>query len=270
MAEELDVSWFDLSNYDELASMDLSGWHTQIDVRNFISRLILKKSERDVLSIMKGLQKNPIWLFDNEVLGELMERYHSLSVYQFNTYSVFSTPAYLRWISRTSADESLQDIWNLCEEYDENEEYDAELDAAIYTPYDFICHQKVGVSVIPHANLTIDLTATDEQILSDFQHWLTEYRKATGYESNKNNFTDKDLNYWHELRLLPYIDLTLSAAIEGKKITQAKIANLIFSDYQHIDTVDKLRRTTKPKAEWLLRNETVSAIEAQLSSFKGK
>lgn len=165
--------------------------------------------------------------------------------------------------NRTGVDESLQDVWDRCEEYDGY--INPVRDAPIYAPYDFLLQQN-GFDYENETNVTIDLTATDEQILSDFQHWLTEYRKATGYQSNKTNFTDKDLADWRKYQVLPYIDLTLSRDIEGKRMTQTKIASLIFNGID--DPVGALR-TTKKKAEWLLKCETLATIEAQLSSFKG-
>jgi len=64
--------------------------------------------------------------------------------------------------------------------------------------------------------------------MSDFRHWLTEYRKAIGCESKKKNFTDKNLSEWVQWRLLPYIDLMLVANFEKKTMTQANAAWLIF------------------------------------------
>jgi hypothetical protein len=54
------------------------------------------------------------------------------------------------------------------------------------------------------------------------------------------------------------------AAIEGEKITDSAVSELINQD------VDRLRKTIKSKAAQLLRNETLATIEAQLSSFPKK
>lgn len=274
MSKELDTSWFDLKKYDELSELDLSGWHTQIETRNIIlnaTQIDLDDDDNDRdLELIKKMQKNPIWRDRDGNVSFEWEPHPNLVAYPFNTYSVYSTPTIEMWFERHSEEgddfnDTFSDIFRLCEEYDYR--INPERDALIYTPYDFL-YQKIGIEP-DEANVRVNLTATDEQILSDFKHWLTEYRKATGYESRKNNFTDKDLACWYNSRLLPYIDLMLSAEIEGKKITDAKIASLIFPDERNVDIVDKLRRTVRPKADWLLRNETSKAIEAQLSAFKG-
>jgi len=93
---------------------------------------------------------------------------------------------------------------------------------------------------------------------------ISAYRKACGYYSHEKNFTNKNLAEWNKWRLLPYIDLMLVAKANRAEITQNKIARLIFDDELEVDIVDRLRRTTKPKAEWLIREETVTAIHAQI------
>ncbi len=279
MSKELDVSWFDLKKYDALAELDLSGWQRQIEIRQLISYDLEKDSCYDAgdysaSELFKRLKKNPIWTGGTREwdIGR------TLNKYPFNTHSVYSTPALFEWFNGN--EDRLHHIWECCENvYSQNIE-DEKQEDLINTPYDLLIQQAgIGESG-KFTNVTVDLTATDEQILGDFKYWLSEYRKATGCESNKNNFSNKDLSCWHKLRLLPYIDVILISPVmellqhlkkgnEGlvaKPMTQARIANLIFPDYQHIDIVDKLRRTTKPKVEQLFKDKTLKAIEAQLSS----
>lgn len=265
MSKELDVSWFDLKKYDALAELDLKGWYMQIDARLCIIYEGDLMNEIEILSAIRELQNNPIWQFNDERGGEESATCHDSPRYPFNTYSVYSPSVYHVWESRKLEEYGhvfFQDVWNQCEKFGWGG--NPEQDALMHEPYDFLYKKFDELDDGSDTHVTINLTATDEQILSDFQHWLTEYRKAVGRESNKKNFSDKDLACWYESRLLPYIDLTLSAAIEGKKITQAKIAELLCLD------LDKLRKTIKPKAEWLFRHETLTAIEDQLSSLKGR
>jgi predicted nucleic acid-binding protein len=59
------------------------------------------------------------------------------------------------------------------------------------------------------------LTATDEQIITDLQKWLKQYREIIGFRSPKNNFTDKEILEWRKHWLLPYFDLMLVAKAEN-------------------------------------------------------
>lgn len=265
MANELDVSWFDLSKYDELASMDLSGWHNQLEVRNLITYFIEEKythpelREYDYLDFFERIKENPIWRHEKEGSHSDKIPFIEAKKYPFNSYAVQNTVASDIWFF--ASEDRFKNVWDSCEKYFmENIELDDDIMDLINTPVNFLYSGYSDNS----ANLTIDLTASNEQIIIDFQHWLTEYRKFTGLKSIKNNFTNKDLANWHELSLLPYIDLTIHAAIEGKKITDSAMAELINQD------IDRLRKTIKPKSRQLLRHETLAAIEAQLSSFPKK
>jgi hypothetical protein len=262
MSTELDVSWFDLKKYDALAELDLSGWHQQLLTRNHITVLIENNELLDAEKIIKKLQNQPIVSLLDSNYWENQKKYN-LSTFPFNTFSVRSTPIVHIWLNRNESRIG-NSIWNLCD-IDYLDSLDEAERKIIDTPFDLLCKQAHIQETEKFTNITIDLTATDEQILNDFQHWLSEYRKAIGYKSKNKNFINKNLKDWFESQLLPYIDLTLSVAIEQKKITQVKIAELIFQDSgKYFDKVDRLRRTTKPKADWLIRDETLRAIEAQL------
>jgi len=283
MAEELDTSWFDINKYEKLSSLDLWGWHTQISIRNEIRR-----NKEAAAKWLERIKINPIIDDDDdncdcdcevevevevevegegegegEVEGEGEDREVEYdSRFPFNTDSVMSTSALFIWYSGT--DSRLNDVWACCELQDTYTGITAKQEALITTPYDLLSKER-GIDGVGLTNVNVDLTASDAQIMSDFRHWLTEYRKVAGYESCKKNFTDKNLSEWVQWRLLPYIDLTLVAAIEEKEITQATAAWLIFgSDADKVDIVDRLRRTTKPKAEWLFSDKTEAAIEVKL------
>ena len=104
MAEELDVSWFDLSKYDALDELDLSEWHTQLEVRNVIANIVSEygndDEEFELLSEIRKLQQNPIWRFYDGRLGLEWTACPNLSAYPFNSYSVYSTPALHVWCDR--------------------------------------------------------------------------------------------------------------------------------------------------------------------------
>ena len=45
-------------------------------------------------------------------------------------------------------------------------------------------------------HVTVQLEATDEQIMNDFRQWLNKYREITGRESIKKLFKQTDFNKW--------------------------------------------------------------------------
>jgi hypothetical protein len=274
MAKKLDTSWFNLKNYDKLSTLDLSGWYRQISMRNYLHFLVdNKKSLRGMFrgdpGPMRCLIELPPWYEDIKTNPIFANPPHDWGAWRechlkhtFNTLSVMGTTPFQFWLGVNEDRLRSSDVWKYCELEHANDATPEQV-ALINTPINSLLNEIDSDGVDP-AFVTIDLTATDEQIMSDFRHWLTEYRKAIGYESHKKNFTDKNLSEWVEWRLLPYIDLMLVAKVEKKEITQNKAARLIFSDEYEVDIVDRLRRTTKPKAEWLMSKKTQQAIKIQL------
>lgn len=132
-----------------------------------------------------------------------------------------------------------------------------------------IAFQPIGLNPGDHwASISINLYATDEQIKEDFNQWLIHARKATNNQRQKKLFTQADFDYWIEYGVIPYLDLMLIARIEGKKITQNKLARLIFPDEYDVDVAERLRKVTKPTAQELLSNEVHQTLLAQFSSEK--
>jgi hypothetical protein len=269
VSKELDTSWFDLKKYDKLNELDLGGWCKQLTARHCLMSFCDDDvAERGIQVQRSGIKETPIIpKFNYEFFFRRKNTTHP-----FNTSSIESTTAFHIWTLR----EHKLDVWECCELRNfsgDNQGYFIhdkkklrklmdERRKLINEPIDLIL--KGSEMESRSHNLVVHLNATDEQIMKDFRHWLTEYRKAVEHEAHKRNFTDKDLREWVEYRVLPYLDLMLIAQLEGKSITQAQMARLIFPDEHTVDITDRLRRTTKTKAEWLFKDSTVQAIQAQL------
>ena len=73
-----------------------------------------------------------------------------------------------------------------------------------------------------------------------------------------------------EQRLLPCFDLMLVAKFEGEKITDEKMAELIFKDDEDAGNEGQLRKTRMKNAKWLMQDETLFVIQAQLNSMSPK
>lgn len=254
MSKEFDTSWFDLKNYDKLNMLDLHEWYGQISFREYLlHHNNANKSQSECI------KKNPIIVTDEDRYYDGRGRPIK---YSFNTSSVESMSAYDLWENVMIQANELHDVWKCCGSVLCRDATDEQKKLA-YTPWDLVAKERNVDSAVFNI-VGVDLGASDEQIMNDFRHWLTEYRKFTGYESPKKNFTDKDLSEWVAYRVIPYIDLKIIANFEGKTIKQAKMARLIFPDEYDIDITERLRRTTKPKADWLFSGSTITAILAQI------
>lgn len=103
--------------------------------------------------------------------------------------------------------------------------------------------------------LNVDLTCSDEKILSDFSVWLKNEREAGIKNAKSQRKTDNDLRKLHEFGILPYIDLFLWCEITGTQLNQYQIANLLFPNEVNVDIKDRLRTVTRPKAMELLKSK---------------
>jgi hypothetical protein len=262
VSKEFDTSWFDLKKYENLIDLDLIGWHRQIQIRSFLLWAMSDPDYKDLIPLHKAtaIKENPIlkpYIPDEEDA----ERFNYLIVKPKGRSVVNDTTALEHW--QSANDDRFSHIWDICKLDNEGlvTEEQAELISipmsALYKSFEIDTGDIEGV--------TIDLTATDEQITKDFSEWLSNYRKNSTRKASKRNFTDKDFKNWIQWRLLPYVDLIIISKIEGVSITQAKAANLIYSDASmDTDIVDRLRKTTKPKASILFTEETEQALEAQI------
>ncbi len=259
MSKELDTSWFDLKNYDKLNELDLQGWHSQLSTRAFYF-----EDKKLAVSLCDNIKKNPI-ITNYDDYDYRWGDWKKYIKYPFNTLSIASTTVFEFW-NFVKLDYDLADVWKRCQLELESDCTDTQQELFSTPLSRFLVDRNIG-DLGTHY-VTINLSATDEQIMSDFRHWLTEYRKAMGqgYESHKRNFTDKDLSEWIEYRVLPYLDLMMIAKLEGKKMTQAQAARLIFPDEYDVDITERLRRTTKQKAEWLLKYSTIYALGSQINA----
>ena len=252
MKKKIDLSWFDLNNYKSLKHFDLAQW---INVLGFRMRLnyLLKEKKGDysdeeksqIDSIISTIKYNPLQSpFEDFSTGESTD-----SSFSFNTCSVRSTSLYL--FAKIALDCRLED-W-----------VKDPINTDPFIPVDLVFHKNPSLGDMSLTNVLVDLSSSDEQISQDFLYWLAHYRRDTGYYAPKKNFTEKNLDEWISMQLLPYIDLTLIALHEGTSITQYKLGYLLFPDDIEIDGTERIRRTVKPKANWLLEDSTSLAMQSQ-------
>ncbi len=273
MTDVLDWSWFDLKKYEPMRNFSLEDWFNQIYARQVLYHFLFSdelKEERDkartnkewlknegVLDWVGQIQDNPVLKWNEKSLNNYYGFYNE---YPFNTLSVISTPALYMWNSVT--DSRFSDVWKCCESDDTN--------PLANTPYDLLFKQKGIRDYEQNISVIVDFSASDEQIIKDFKHWLTEFRKAIEYRPIKKNFTDKNLAKWFDWRVLPYLDVIIYAEVEQIKLTQCQIAKKIYTDNRDIDFTERVRVTTKPNAELLMRSETLDTICNQLLATVSK
>lgn len=295
MEKKLDTSWFVLKNYEGLKPLDLYGWERQISARQNIKKF-LSIIPQVAAMLFENIKVCPI--IEEHKDREQWEKWRKSDAnYPYNTNSVFNIPAEsLKFFSDRLRFRSPNHAWLNSPPYIYREK--AELSEA---PLDLSSRNsdrvnfqwpipptpptrtespelpcdtpRIGGDRGSFLNTTvvmIDLSASDKQIKEDFARWLAEYRKAMKCPAGK--FTQEtDLAGWVQKKLLPYMDLMLAAELDGVELGHAQAAKLVFPELFFPELLgnpdNKIRRTTKPWADWLMKEETLLAIQAQLRSM---
>ena len=275
MTEELDASWFDLNNYDALKTMSISEWAWQLQEReNFIqienfTRIYHGEPDKDFLPILKaGVIPETLGnlFMTSGIKSEILKNEAKIDGRSFSTASVNSLETYSLW--QTMENNHLNHIWEACRHVDEfilnKEELKNELSEVAFAPFDFHVNRFWDTDADHSAHVVINPYASDEQIKDDLTKWLAHYRKLIDIKIEKKLFSQSDFDSWVKYGVIPYIDVMLIAKTEDKKITQNKLARMIFPDEYNVDIVERLRKVTKPIAEWLIKSKIHNALKAQL------
>jgi hypothetical protein len=246
-------SWFDLNKYDSVESFDIDDWFYQLDKRRVIhkfSKEIPETIERLGVSRWKNVNriamKRIASIKDNPILTYEKLKRRALSVRDASYFD-------LHLASYTN--QSLANVFNLSED-----EWGYEMGK---TP---IVSKPQKGSCFDRAMLTIDVGATDEQLMNDFSQWLKNHRTITKYKVREKRFTPKDFEKWISNKVLPYLDLTLIANAEDKQLTQNTVGRLLFPNEYNVDLTERIRRSVKPLAELLIDNKTLEALNYQASA----
>ncbi len=267
--QELDTSWFDLKKYEGLKDLDLQGWLNQIRVR------IWARALNEDSRFSRLIKNTPI-------VQEICSLDVDAQKYPFNTNSVKSIPAKDIWFHTSVSNSPLNEVWRYCEKDRFKKSLTKEQNDLIEMPLNLLFRQMLPRAFFFNANgcdnyVSVDLTATDEQIMNDFKIWLTEYRKFADYPAlQKKDSTkplkeigEKEFKQWRENRILPYLDLTIIEKCENKTLRKETLFKLIFPDDKScLNPEEKLKKTVKPLANWFLSSETISAIKFQLAKEK--
>ncbi|MDD2661532.1 MAG: DUF6387 family protein [Methylococcales bacterium] len=279
---KLDLSWFDLKNYDPLKRMQIGGWISVIESRVFANNGHYDFYRTELVSYIKS--GSPI-TDDSKYQAHLHEQLAESNKFKksYSTASVNSLSTF--------------DLWRLTRELhhpNPNDEHMSEISALCQIKHKpGGTHENMHLTLKPYeinlreayypdqqvreAHLTVNLMATDEQIKSDFKKWLNEYRvrsktdvietKHQGAKKVKHVFDSVDFKKWCQYQVIPYIDLKTVSKLEERPIKKAELARLLFPDIDTASGVKKLNTSIKI-ADSILKNNAHETLRAQLLKEK--
>ena len=272
-AKEL-PEWFMLSRYEQLNRMEVRDWLPNLFIRaKFLDRNILPEEYRNEIEGLFNESENPplICGFGDKDIRQILESDGADPAKQLETSTVRSMPAghEAHAFNTISAGESkLARRLARAAENLKSGEIDEELDNLLKQPIDLLIHNqsKKRSRSAYHDNLSVDvnLQAPDKVIIDDFSRWLKAARSEFKMPAQKL-FTKAKSDDLIAYGVLPYLDLTLWAALEQVRIPYAVMADALFPD-AGVDTPYRVRRVTKRYADWAIQWSVIAAFYRQIVS----
>jgi hypothetical protein len=245
-------TWFNLKKYETTSSFTVDDWISQLSHRLDIQwhlnpKRIIKRGAgyRHMLSKFDAIKENPTlpifgpdpWVVENEV--------------EIDGVSAFVQP--LKCGLAHALAEDIEQYYGL------NERGNLGL-AAGYSVSKF--YKDSESYMAPLAPVVIDLYGSDVDIKKDFNRLLEQVRAHTGIESKKGHITPREFEKLQDYNILPYSDLMIWCAIEGRSISANVILNVLFAGDSEIDKIGEpfIHKTLKPFYQ-KLNNRFLRALE---------
>jgi hypothetical protein len=219
MSKKLDTSWFDLKKYDELKNLDLLGWCCQLWARQHLFDYFVNPENKEFIStdqsralidsmLHRGqlLKSNPV-ITDERMTDlyrrdrqQLNDEWLNINAYPFNSHSVRNVTLRDVCFASDYLPDILFDMFgteepilNPIDATDEDTELAQKPFSWCLENLDDIASDYINTSN-SYSWVEVNLNASDEQIVKDFQHWLVGHRKAIEHFTTLKNFTSKMFN----------------------------------------------------------------------------
>lgn len=253
-------AWFDLDKYRWVSDFDLATWYVELKIRNtyyscphtamkgkLASAGLLRYDhfshydEPSIETPIPGKSLQPSYIIEN---GEVLFTQPISNTSGRLTMNNFTGPVFELLDDdkgRYSLPESLQD--------------------------------RSSVSVF-----AIDMTAPDAEIIKRMQSKIgamrgPELEELVGSSSDgtvknrikKNiirNFSEKEIQGWHDCQLLPYLDLTHWATLNKTEFTNKLLGSALFPDNETKADPENIRKSTERTAKIVTSFGSLLAIEA--------
>ncbi len=235
---DLDFSWFNLDDYARFENMTTREWACEICIREELYELMLsgsiKAESKSVQEYIDRLRGKIVPSLAERGAGEHYNKSiaESIATEAKITASIRPVHFFDLWQIRWFFKDIVKKYWFACKRI---QQLDKDKDANIaFTDIDDVIRTE------GRALLHINLRSSDEQIKADFAKWLKYAREKNEEQLPKKSFSHKNFNKWQKNKYVPFIDLFLISLIQKKKITNHKIASMIFPDEYEVDRVEKV------------------------------
>lgn len=302
MAEELDTTWFNLRKYDAVKSFKAADWYFQLEkrkvIRDYVQIYIEKKIqcggwmdpwyENNCKKCIESIKAQPIFVNEKQEPPSLSVRdalisdldcvrhndHVNVSNLSFDEFinNFRSQPITPRPLIPASSYKVMLTIdinasnAQLKKEFNEwLKSYRMSVKEEFNNWHD---NEKVWLDSVannpkgnPNDPLVLDKNMVDQRLKN-----LGSYKKLAHSKDREELFEIKKIEQWHKHRILPYLDLVLIAKATEKKLTQIKIANVLYNDLKNEDITKYIRDNPSKLAKTLLDEKTLEALRVQAKS----
>lgn len=266
--------WYKLEKYETAKSLDAAGWYEQLSIRSCLKSLLSYELKENLpisqqnLEVLEGFRTTPIIDVNNNFLirvlccgGELWELKtedpkYSLGVHMTTVREHYLTEQSIEIEKRTYARNFFSQIWG-------EGIFDEPYVPLKYPCTDWIDEPIDGITNTSGytINVSVDLGLPDKVLIEQFKQMLESRRKPllkVGiFIENKLR---PDFEGWAKFGVLPYLDLSTWAELEGVKIPNRVMADAIFPAGEGGEEV--VRKTTQKIADEMLTKSHLNKLAA--------
>jgi hypothetical protein len=235
---------FDLKTYERANEMSIIDWYNALSFRKFLFQPLLPNVK------------------DDEILNRVRESLHYASIYpQLEIGSTLSLPPEMHFTP--IIDLKIKELNAELNKKSELEKFRTRL--TLHRPVPIEEHFKPifferNYSITAESGkfsnernlaITVDLKASDHDIVSGFRKWLAEKREAQkDINFRTKTFSEKEIEGWIRNGVLPYLDLKLLEKVFESDITNVMMGDLLFPhEFGAADTTERVRKVVQPLAK---------------------
>ncbi|MDO9366113.1 MAG: DUF6387 family protein [Methylotenera sp.] len=267
-------SWFKLGKYDVAKILDATGWYEQLSARRNLKLYVDRDihdgspSSLQTLEVLEALRATPIIDVKSNLLVNVLLAGGSLEELKSGS------PRYSLGVHMTTVREHYLAEGNIEDEkrtYARNffaQIFSGDLFKEPYVPLKYTCKDWIDEPIdfiksnqSLDINLTVDISLPDSVLIEQFKLFLREMRsplKQAGISID--NKLRPDFDGWAKFGVLPYLDLSLWAEVEGLKIPNRVMADAIFPRGEGGEEV--VRKTTQKLAYETLTESHLNKLAA--------
>lgn len=273
-------AWFKLSRYEKLDRIELRDWLPNLFMRaRYLSgNRILEEHRRQIECLLRENTWPPLIVsFNDKDIRATMKLPRMDPTKPLETATVQSLQAgaivvisNMIFDSKDEFSRQMAEAAEYLKRHNEgkHKEINEDLENILSQPFELLMksHLKdyAASKIRERLHVEIDLRAPDKVIIDDFSTWLAAARSEFDLPAQKF-FTEAKRDDLIAYRVLPYLDLTLWAALEQVTIPNAVMADALFPD-AGVDAPYRVRKVTKVKADWAIQWTVLQALKTQLIS----